>query len=297
MAPSAVRAVATHGPALRPSEVPKAVRGSERTAPESTWLFDKKGGVPRLVGIAGVAQSRDYFSAEDEKKLAEMIEAPADTPISKLVHHEPLSDEERLRLSLYIATLFRRVPHRRRKVYETIVPPVLERIISDFRTETVFAAQAAAADPLVLTYRLAQISAYEEKLKQDLPEPLHAAVRSPWPTAKMVVTVYDMAWRVLETHGPVHYLTSDNPAFYFEAFGIGTENSELTLPLSFSHCLHGSWHGPKGGLTFMEAAQPFVHETNRRLASTTERTAFYHQNADWIQPLLQEKQLLNRIQW
>ena len=194
--------------------------------------------------------------------------------------------------------MLKRVPYRRRRVYETIVPPVLAEVIANTRTELVQAAHAVSADPIVLAYRLAQVSAYEEQLKVELPDKLHAAVRSPWPTAKMVVGVYDLAWRILKADAPTYFMTSDNPAFYFEAFGIGTESSEITFPLSSTCCLHASKQGPRGGLTFLGASDPLVAEANARLASTTERTAFYHQDVDWIHPLLVEKDIkLNLIRW
>ena len=114
----------------------------------------------------------------------------------------------------------------------------------------------------------------------------------------MVLAVFNMAWRVLEAKGEIMYMTSDNPAFYFESYGLGTENSELTFPLSTTQCLHACWQGPKADLRFLEAKQTFVKEVNRRAASTTERLAFYHQDADWLQPLLKKKShYLSRIQW
>jgi hypothetical protein len=114
----------------------------------------------------------------------------------------------------------------------------------------------------------------------------------------MVTVVYDMAWRVLRADGPIFYLTADNPAFYFEAFGLATECAELTFPLSTTHCLYGSWQGPRGGLLFLDARQSFVKEANRRLASSAERFAFYHEGVDWIRKLLQKRQpYLSRIEW
>jgi hypothetical protein len=273
-------------------------RFADPAAPKSIWLYDKKGGKARRVPILKVAQSRGFYTSDQERKLGQLIEGPANLVILKLLAQQSLTDDERLKLAFFIATMLKRVPYRRRKTYENIVPPVLQKTIADARTDLVRAAHANAADPLVLSYQLAQISAFEEKLKVELPDQIHDAVRSPWPTPKVVIALYDLAWRVVATDDSVHYLTSDNPAFFFEQFGVGKEESELTFPLSSSVCLHASKQGPKGGLTFLEAGQWFVDEMNHRVVSTTERTAFYHQNAGWVESLLTNGvPQLNRIQW
>lgn len=273
-------------------------RFADPASPETIWLYDKQGGAPRAIGIPAVAQSRDFYSSNDEAKLADIVEGPADPVISKLLRHEALAGRERVQLSFYIATMFRRVPYRRRKVYETIVPAVIDRLFAEMRADMVRAAEAQSLDPLLLTYQAAQLAAQEERVRRKPPIQIQEAVRSPWPTAKMVVAVYELAWRILSTAGPPSYITTDNPAFYFEGFGIGTENAEITFPLSTTHCLHGSRQGPKAGLVFLDAWPEFVDEANRRLASAADRFAFYHANVEWLQPLLQQAEhKLNRIQW
>jgi hypothetical protein len=89
---------------------------------EQIWLHDKQGAAPRKVGIPRVAQSRQFYTPEQEMKLAEAVEAPADAPIGKLIAGDRLTDRERVRLALYISVMMRRVPYRRRRIYETIVP-------------------------------------------------------------------------------------------------------------------------------------------------------------------------------
>lgn len=273
-------------------------RFAEPAHPAMIWLYDKQGGSHRRVAIVRVAQSRAFYTAEDEAKLASTIEGPANPVIEKLIRRESLSNIDRARISLYVAVMLRRVPYRRRRIYETIVPPVLRDILAEIRTEVVAAAETAALDPERVSAFLAKLEESEEHLVNNPPERIHETVRQPWPTREMVTVIYNMAWRILETSGPISYITTDNPAFYFEDYGLGTERSELTFPLSTTHCLHGCWQGPTAGLAFLEAAQSFVKEANRRVASTAERFGFYHQSADWVQPLLQKRRpYLSRIQW
>jgi hypothetical protein len=273
-------------------------RFAEPTGPGVIWLYDKQGGSPRDVGIARVAQSRGFYTAEDESKLASIVEGPANPILDKLIAHESLSDRDRAQISLYVAVMLRRVPYRRRKIYETIVPPILRDIIAEVRSEILTAAEAADMAPDLISARLTQFEDSSEHLVSNPPDRIHETVRQPWPPKKVITTIYNMAWRILETSGPLFYITSDNPVFYFESDGLGTERSELMFPLSTTHCLHGCWQGLTGGLVFLQAAQPFVREANRRIASTVERFGFYHQNVRWVQPLLQKRgPYLSRIQW
>jgi Protein of unknown function (DUF4238) len=267
-------------------------------APEMVWLYDKRGEAPRLAAIDKVAQSHEFYTVEQEEKLAAIVEGPANPVIEKLVNGLSLTYKERKQLSLYIAVMLRRVPYRRRRIYEAIVPPVFNEIFADVRDEITAACEAASVAPELVSARLERLGEAERNALSNPPAEIHEAVRQPWPTPKMVLAVFNMAWRVLEAKGEIMYMTSDNPAFYFESYGLGTENSELTFPLSTTQCLHGCWQGPKASLCFLEAKQTFVKEANRRVASTTERLAFYHQDVDWLQPFLKkESHYLSRIQW
>ena len=262
------------------------------------WMYDKQAKVVRLVGIARVAQSRQFYTPEEEEKLASVVEGPADPVIEKLIDRQRLTDKERLQLAFYIAVMIRRVPYRRKKIYETIVPPTLRETFDSVRRELVTAAERAHIDPLVVSAHLAELSVSEESYLQDPPTRIHRAVRQPWPTAKIVIAIYDMAWRIVEAPRQSAFIACDNPAFYFEGYGLGKPESELTFPLSSTHCLHGSWQGPKGGLAFLTTNETFVREFNRRLASTTDRFAFYHEEAEWILRLLRKPKIrLNRIRW
>jgi hypothetical protein len=101
----------------------------------------------------------------------------------------------------------------------------------------------------------------------------------------------------LTSVGPTFFVTSDNPAFYFESLGLSRKESELCFPLSTQCALHGSWQAATSDLEFMNCRPALVKEINRRIVSVAERLALYHQSADWALRLFQKQLTLNKIEW
>lgn len=266
--------------------------------PELIWLHDKKGGAPKLVPIEVVAQAKGYYSEQTEALLAREVEGPANLVIQKLMENKSLDRAERFRLTYYLGTMLKRVPYRRRKAMETY-PSVLGDTIARVREQIKDLARSLPdADPAIVAKRLAEVDAAHRKLATKPPPEIDTQVREPWPSEGMLDAIYRMTWRVLVSAGPQYFITSDNPAFFFGAYGLGTPKAELTFPLSTTHCLHGCWQGAEQTLLFMGAKQAFIKEANRRLASATERLAFYHEPALWLERILQKKDpYLSAIRW
>lgn len=115
-----------------------------------------------------------------------------------------------------------------------------------------------------------------------------------------VVAAYikNLRWRVLISSGPQYFITTDNPAFIFNAYGLGKDKSELCLPLSTTHLLHGSWQSAGSPLLFTPVRKVSVKEMNRRLASGAERIAFFHEPAPWLSAIVRkESPYLSIIRW
>jgi hypothetical protein len=114
----------------------------------------------------------------------------------------------------------------------------------------------------------------------------------------MVQLVFGMTWRFVTTAGPSYFLTSDNPAFVFEALGLGRPGAELTFPISTTLALHGSWQfGPTD--LVISTNQKTVKELNRRIARSATRFLYYHEKQDWVASISKQndQSTLNRINW
>ena len=261
------------------------------------WLHDKRDVVARPAAIKSVAQAKGYYSPECERRLASEVEIPGNRVIAKLIEGSAISEGERLQLTFYIGTMFKRVPRSRRKVTE-MLPDVLREVVEGVKQGLNSLSDEVTVDPELVAKRLREIDALHARYSLEAPQSVLDKANEPWPSEKVVRTVFSMNWRILETRGPQFFITSDNPAFFFEGFGLANDKAELTFPLASTHALHGSWQGPRAGLRHIPASQKFVREINRRIASGTERLGFYHERAPWLLQILPKKEpYLSRFVW
>jgi len=214
------------------------------TRPGYIWMFDRQTRKTHQPAIVNVANKAGFYDDTVEAELANDVESPANLVIEKLRTGQSIDTKERHALAKYIAVMVRRVPFRRHKGLE-MFPAVRDETISEIRA----CMQSGRGDPSVdqdtLGKGLAQLDGLAEKYKNELPDNIIEQIRTPWPSQQMIDLIYAMAWRVVETSGPSLFLTSDNPAFFFGAYGLGSEESEITFPLSTQRALHGCWRGKR----------------------------------------------------
>ncbi len=261
------------------------------------WLHDKLGGIPRSVPIAKVAQAKGFYSLETEKILANEVEKPSNGVMKKLISEDDITPAERFQMSYYIGVMIKRIPARRR-LATAMIPGVLSKVISRVREQLISLANEQSADPEVLEKRLKEVVAAERKIATNTPPEVLKVIQDPWPSERIVLALFNMTWRIIVTSGPQYFLTTDNPAFFFSAFGVGKTESELSFPLSSTHALHGSWQTAPSKLVFVKSRQNIIKEINRRLASGAERLAFYHESAPWLLKVLpKQRPYLSMINW
>ncbi len=266
--------------------------------PGFVWLYDKQGRVPHPANISKIAQSSDYYSPKTEEELARLVEAPANSAMVRLSRNEQLTTTERWNLAYYICTMLKRGPRRRRKAQE-MYPEVLAATIAEARTKfREVAQQVQTLDPAWEEHRLAELDAVERSFSSKPPQSVVDQMRDPWPNKEMVDAVYQMAWRILESLGPQGFITGDNPVFMFDCWGLAQPRSEISFPLSTTQALHGCWQGSTCSLVYIQSSQWLVRETNRRIASETERFAFCHEEETWLPQILSKKNpLLSSVKW
>lgn len=270
--------------------------------PKWIWLHDKRDLVSKLVSIKTVAQAKQFYTAEDEKRLNLEVEIPGNAVIQKLrvgqvVNGHLIDPLERVQLAYYIATMIKRVPFRRRE-FAKLIPEALETAVVSVRADLNRLAEEMKVSPDLVAKRILQVDAYHERCLREPPQTVLDQIRAPWPTERVVATIFNMTWRIMKPQGLQKFITCDNPAFYFDSYGIGSPKSELVFPLATDLLLHGSWDGQPAGLYLADAPEKMVREFNRRLVSTTERLAFYHREATWLLKILpKENHYLSVIQW
>jgi hypothetical protein len=261
------------------------------------WTYDKSQATFALLPIKNVAQSPGYYDEETERLLNTEVEGPAKAALDRIRRREPLQQEDRYRLALYTATMMMRVPARRRKSLD-LVPTVLADIVQQFRSRIDEWARLPGTDQELVARRRVELDEAAERMSDQPPAPVLEQVRSPWPRRQYVELLLAMTWRVVLADTRGRFVTSDNPAFFFEGYGLGSPEAEVTFPLASDVALLMSWQGPRGTTTVAQAKPALTKEVNRRVVSGAERFLFHHANADWIAAVAgKTAPFLSRIQW
>ncbi len=275
----------------------KYLKGFAETGnPDAIWMYDKKLRQFTNPGIKSVAQESGYYDNDVEQQLSELVEKPANKVLDKLRNQEKITETDRIHLSIYIATMLRRVPKRRAEAY-LMIPSVVEKTIIKVRAQIQEWGQTTQNKEL-FERRLLEVEAAEKKLRNETPDFLIEQIRQPWASEEMISAIYTMNWRIAYSPASDFYITTDNPAYFFKAYGIATPKSEQTFPISTDLALFASWQGEQNTVIYAQAKPKLVREANKRLMSGAERFVFSHRQEDWIAKISDKPNpYLSRIQW
>jgi Protein of unknown function (DUF4238) len=199
--------------------------------PGMIWTYDKQTRKKHKLPIKKVAQARNYYDNADEMELNYEVEIPAMNSANKLIQSRSLDDSDRDNLSYFLATTVRRVPNARLKfddLYPQALAEALERTILFYRD----LANSGKLSQETLSCMLAELEQYRIRHQSELPDEIQKMKNTPWPFASWLGAIHGMYWRVLVNHGKSRFLTSDNPAYFFEAYGFaGSEQGDSEIGL------------------------------------------------------------------
>jgi hypothetical protein len=261
------------------------------------WQFDKSAGFfsKNALPIKVVAQQPNYHSAETESLLNNLVEIPGNRAILKLRDGNAITKEERFALAFYFATMIRRVPRQRERGAE-LAPKVLDEVVTEVRSQIEMLAELGKLSEAIASRRLGELDAAEKKFRANLPPNVVEQIESPWPTERHVAAIYSMKWRFVRAVESSFFVTSDNPAFYFECYGVGSEKAEIAFPIAKDIAILGSHSGPSERQIVLRARPQLVKEVNRRVASAASRFVYSHKPTDWLRTIaMKEKPYLSRI--
>jgi hypothetical protein len=262
------------------------------------WQYDKLRDEFVRVSVDTAANENGFYSDDVEQKLTQLIENPANVVIEKLRTGQAIDDYEAAKLAIYIATMLKRVPAHRAMVKKRI-PDLLVETLSEVKELISRARVEGVLSPELEMARLAQADTIGAEFAEMPPPEVLDKIRTPWPGRELTELIYFMTWRFLTTKGPSFFITTDNPAFFFECYGLKNDQAELVFPISSDLALHGCWQPLKLGEMLMRPSpQKFVKEFNRRIANAATRFVFYRQKQPWVREITQKKDpYLSRIIW
>ncbi|MCH7685784.1 MAG: DUF4238 domain-containing protein [Planctomycetes bacterium] len=271
-------------------------------SPNLIWQFDKQTGTfsSTAISIKKVAQQRDFYSQEDEDKLTKLVENPGNAVLRKLRSENfILSDGERVALSVYMATTITRIPKNRIRARE-LAPQVLSKVTEELREKIRLTEKSGLIGAEVAEKGLTETDALKAKYTKEMPQEIEAQIDSPWPSQRMFQTIYDMEWRFLKANSSHYFLTSDNPAYFFDTWGLKNDNgkSELTFPISSKVVLLASWTPIRRPADRIVKDAKIAKEVNKRMIVGATRFVFSRTKANWIAKVAQKEVAdLNRIEW
>ena len=233
----------------------------------------------RPIPVRSAAQAPNYYFEEDEKYLAEEIEAPAHAPLNKLRQSEDLSPEERIAVSVYVQSMLTRGPKARHD-RKPMLPTVFEKLRAKTLTNL---------PDLVEEFKIPAdewIAALEELRKQVMDDRISdksVFVKSQYSTGILAWAIYHMQWVVIHSVESEEFITGDSPAFFTKDLGFKHQKSELSFPLSPAVALHASWRGRLYGLDHLNiAAGQIVKEINRRTIHSAVRFVYSPTRPIWV---------------
>ena len=265
--------------------------------PGMIWTYAKREGTCKKLPIKNIAQAPGFYPPDVEAELNEKLEGPANIILTELTNLRPISPEQQVHFAIYIAAMIKRVPRRRRISREEILPKALKDTMDAMMAEVEEFA-ATTSNKEIGERRIAEVERIRKQFSEEPPSDVVDQIESPWPTKKMAEAVLAMTWRFTFTTGPQYFITSDNPAFFFEGPGVGTPDSEVAFPLSPNVALMGSRQGTRGEMIFLEIKQKIVREVNRRLAAGAERLIFAREQQPWLPAAMSKRRAyLSKIAW
>ena len=156
--------------------------------PEKVWTYDTRSRAFKLLPIEAVAQSSDYYSERDERRLNQEVEKPAQEPLNKLRTGSQVTDEERRRVSVYVAVMIDRVPRGRDRRLKAF-PGAKEKLFSKCRRDSEAEASRLNVTPETL---LRNVEKLEQALEARPPTRKDDLIRFHRVPEKPVSAIYSM---------------------------------------------------------------------------------------------------------
>jgi len=256
------------------------LKGFSQNNGKYIWVYDKKDGVKFPTQVKSIANITGFYSKEVERYLANTIERPANTVLTKIRQFERIEQRDKEVLSEYMAVMIKRVPKGLQRL-EEVAPSIIRKLFAELTEELSQIALDRQENKDVAERRIKNIEAILKKYSKDPPKEIWLENIPPERSPIVVATLNGMTWRFLVSKNESEFLTSDNPLFFFSSIGIRKPISEVLFPIAKNIPLWATWKTqlPEGLINTTSQA---VKEMNRRTTSYATRYLFKSKDEDWI---------------
>lgn len=255
------------------------------TSDECLWVYDQHKTLPFKSSPKSVANENNMYGEEIEQLLANQVEEPAKLAIEKIRKGHLPNAKDREFLARYIINLWKRVPNGRDRVAARM-PEVAEAVRKELHFTLDHLAQLGSEEEKQAHIKRKQIDEVLNQYIRTTPPEIWQASLIKGSSGQPESVLLDMNWHFLQSRDE-NFLTSDNPVFFFEQEGMGSDKAELTLPLSSKVCLWAHKLGNKYP-DFYEAKPIAIKSINRRVAYNATRFVYSAREASWIMPFVKK---------
>ena len=189
--------------------------------------------------------------------------------------------------------MLQRVPRGLERAKE-IAPEVRDQVFENAEKEINKLITAHPSKKSVLQNRLQEIASLKLKYENEFPMEVWYQMITSEAFPQICAILPAMTWVFFVSNKKQHFLTSDNPIFFFKELGIGRPESEVTFPLSSTVTLWATWRNLKE--RYITVKDTIISKINRRTASLATKYVYYSEEAQWVVNLINKKNFrLDRI--
>lgn len=247
---------------------------------KNIWQYDKKSTMvaPRLLPIAKVSQTKDFYD-EDIEKLLSTIESSASPILDRLTQGQQLNFIERRVIAIYLEMCLGRDRGKREEV---------TRELKDRDKIESF------LDALMEPVRETSLYPDYESQKEDAIESIEAhpeiVLSSKWKPSNLIrLLFYQMTWRVVESD-TVDFVISEPPVT-ITGVDIGHPEAQVLFPLSSRQILHISWRGSPFEIQRISVPLSVASDINKILVCKADRFVFFNKNCSKLAKLVRKRHL------
>jgi len=242
------------------------------------WVHDLELGKSRVGQPKTEANVNGLWPGELEQHLAEKIEGPAQKIIDRIRQCRPIESPEKEILAKYILTMWKRVPASRERTAKHI-PDVAVGVRARYHRHVDYLASQGelTAEQVIQGKKI--VDGHLDAVLAEQPDYLWHQTLEDGATPRMMEALRTMDWTFLVSDSDP-FLTCDDPLFFFKEIGVGTEASELSIPLSSSITLLAHRQGGQRH-QYKDARRSTVVRLNRRTAFNAQRFMYSEAPLDW----------------
>jgi uncharacterized protein DUF4238 len=241
---------------------------------------------PYKDSIRNAGAEKDFYADPKEgsvkdfetfENILESLEKPANPIFQKLRARQMISNEEKCLFSHYIILMHRRVRSGREKVKNQLSKHPYEPSKALFQKTNLPDTPETRAELKKVSDNLAQKEGFEIQA--------HNRITAAVPDSFLIEVLQKMTWSFYVAPMPHTFVTSDNPVFISEKFGLGKNISELSFPISADIALIASWNRFLKE-EFSEAKPQLLKELNRRTINAASQHVYFSKNPEWVKSIL-----------